>query len=327
MAFEAHSKELQGFFAKVKAHVKGFGVRVLVHLGAIGSAFAISGLVPTGGGQDFAFFSTYVGLICLVARNMGKNITWLLPAGLGLLQMCLCLALGFPLHQGIFWGGFQSYVQRLFAQKYDMGIEWIMPIFLVPLAFSLSAYLPSFMGLSISFISLASVGWGIFALKRYKQKQEEMFARRMAADHGQNEPEDNTAEKEDPFLEFHTSIRKLRTKLIFLPSAFKTCLEGLIISAEAIVLCMAEDERDTESGRRFLHRYLPAVHSVVDKYQKIGQDKNAPNVEEALKQSADILLRLEKAFAQEHENLLRNNVDDFSAELGMLDSLLKMEGR
>ncbi len=328
MAFDAHSPELQSFFSKLKTRIKGFGTRVLVHSCALASAFVVSSLVPATHGQDFAFLGTYIGIICLVARDMARHASWFVPTILGFLQMLFCFSLGFPLHQGIFWGGFQSYIQRLFAKNFAMGSEWIMPLFLVPLSFSLGAYIhTSWLWFGTSFAIFITLGWMYFTASRYKEKQKARYEQLHSENKEPAKEEVTTTSPEDPFKEFHTSIAKLRMKLIFLPENLKKSVQSVINSAESIVLCMAEDERDTEAGRRFLHRYLPAVHSVLDKYQRLSLEKTTVNVHEALEQSVEILVRLEKAFIQEHENLLQNNVDDFSAELQMLDTLLKMEGK
>ena len=43
--------------------------------------------------------------------------------------------------------------------------------------------------------------------------------------------------------------------------------------------------------------------------------------------SGQLLERLEKAFTDEHGRLLQNDTVNFTAELNVLDKLLKMEGR
>jgi uncharacterized protein (DUF1778 family) len=91
---------------------------------------------------------------------------------------------------------------------------------------------------------------------------------------------------------------------------------------------MAADARDLEPGHRFLNRYFKAAHSVVDKHRSLSREEAVTReLAEALDKSREMLSRLGGVFARERERLLRNDVTDFSADLAVIDTLLKMDGR
>ncbi len=310
----------KGFLQKAWDYVRGFGRRIIVHA----CALLCAGVVASSIGGSFVFLGTYLGLICLVARGTSKKIQWLLPAGLGLLQILFCLGLGLPIYQCIFWGGFQAFVQRVFAKRFDMGFEWVVAILLLPVSLDYLLAVPGVMYILASLASLAGAGALFWKLYKPRDRKETKTAK-LKEDIKQDTAEEKPG---DPFEDYRTSIAKIRVKQILLPKKLQSCVQSLAMSAEAIIVCMADDARDVDTGRRFLNRYLPAAHSVLDNYSRHAKDAaNNPQVAKALSQSEDVIIRLEQAFAYEHKHLLRNDIDDFSAELNVLDTLLKMEGR
>ncbi len=308
-----------GFFKKVIDYIKGFGMRLLVH----GAALLCAGVVAGASVGSFVFLGTYFGLICLVPRETSMKKEWLIPTGIGLLQMLIGFGLDLPLYQCVFWAGFQTYIQRMLAKKFNLGLEWIVSIFLLPIALDCLISSTNLLGLLSSFASLSLCGglfWKFFSkLKKNKKKPR--------VQPEQSHPQEATPEKEsDPFEQYRDSIAKLRIKQILLPKKLQQSIQALIVSAEAIIACMQEDKRDMDPGKRFLNRYLPATHSVLDNYRRHCKDANTNSqVAQALSQSENIILRLQQAFAYEHSHLQRNNIDDFSADLRVLDTLLKME--
>ncbi len=309
----------QSLWQKSCAYLKGFGMRILVH----GAALLCAGVIAGASVGSFVFLGTYLGIICLVARETSTKVQWVFPASMGLVQCVVCFALGLPLYQGIFWGGFQAYVQRIFAKKFAMGFEWIVGIFLLPVALDALLTLPNFVLPLATILVLSAIGGVFWRFYNVKKKTKKI-------DNAKNAPkEEHTPVQNefDPYADYHASIAKLRVKQILLPKALQKNVQSLAISAEAIILCMKEDARDTDLGKRFLNRYLPATHSVLDNYRRHSKDaENNAQVAKALEQSKEILIRLDQAFANEHSHLQRNNIDDFSAEIRVLDTLLKMEG-
>ncbi len=128
--------------------------------------------------------------------------------------------------------------------------------------------------------------------------------------------------------QFRTEAVRLKDKSRSLPDGIRAHVEGIARATERILFRMREDPQDVPPGDRFLSRYLPAAHTVVDEYTRLGSQASASqNIGGALERSKDLLQRLEEAFSHEHSRLLENDAINFTAELNVLDKLLKMDGR
>lgn len=127
---------------------------------------------------------------------------------------------------------------------------------------------------------------------------------------------------------FGMLIRQLADKRYTLPPELQAHVDGIALAADEIINCMRNDPQDVAPGDRFLSRYLKAAHTVIDDYSRLSvQGGKYAGVAEALAKASDLLARLKKAFEEEHAALLRNDTMDFTAELNVLDKLLKMDGK
>ena len=127
---------------------------------------------------------------------------------------------------------------------------------------------------------------------------------------------------------YRSSIAELAAKKSNLPLDLQGYVDGICKDAENILESMRIDQRDVKPGGKFMDRYLPAVHKVVDEHTRLSREKGITReLADALARSKETLARLQGAFNKEHISLLQNDVDDFSVELGVLDKLLKMDGR
>lgn len=128
--------------------------------------------------------------------------------------------------------------------------------------------------------------------------------------------------------EYRELSLRLTEKSADLPLELRGHVDGIARATENILVCMRDDPRDIAPGDRFLARYLKAAHTVADEHIRLaGQGVSSRTVDEALGRSRELLQRLEKAFTEEHAALLENDTINFTAELNVLDKLLKMDGR
>ncbi len=128
--------------------------------------------------------------------------------------------------------------------------------------------------------------------------------------------------------EFHKKALSLATRKSSLPPDMHTRIDGIVEATENILACMHADPNDVAPADKFLSRYLTAAHTVVEEYVRLsGQGNMHSGVTQALARSGELLKRLEQAFVDEHARLLQNDTVNFTAELNVLDKLLKMEGR
>lgn len=127
---------------------------------------------------------------------------------------------------------------------------------------------------------------------------------------------------------FRESSSELQAKARGLPAKIRGNVDGIALATDKIIICMQEDPADVALGDRFLSRYLKAAHSLVDDYSRLSaQGGEHQSVNEPLARCEALLERLQKAFEEEHARLLQNDAIDFTAELNVLDKLLKMDGR
>ncbi|MDR0339776.1 MAG: 5-bromo-4-chloroindolyl phosphate hydrolysis family protein [Desulfovibrio sp.] len=142
-----------------------------------------------------------------------------------------------------------------------------------------------------------------------------------------------TAPADDASLEKRlAAYRELGMRLLdkapSLPRRVREDIKNIAVSTDKIITCMREDPNDVASGDRFLSRYLKAAHTVTDEYARLSAQGGSHNeVAQTLARSEELLTRLRNAFAEEHVSLLRNDTLNFTAELNVLDKLLKMEGK
>ena len=113
-----------------------------------------------------------------------------------------------------------------------------------------------------------------------------------------------------------------------LPPGMRSRIDGIVEATENIFSCMLADPHDVAPADKFLSRYLTAAHTVVEEYARLSrQGCTHDSVTQALARGDELLERLERAFVDEHARLLQNDTVNFTAELNVLDKLLKMEGR
>lgn len=127
---------------------------------------------------------------------------------------------------------------------------------------------------------------------------------------------------------FRASASDLQAKARSLPGKVKGYADGIALATDKVIICMRDDPNDVALGDRFLSRYLKAAHSVLDDYARLSaQGGEHTSVSETLAKSEALLERLQKAFEAEHARLLQNDTVNLTAELNVLDKLLKMDGR
>lgn len=293
--------------------LKNLGKRLFTHLAVAVAAAAVA----LSSGSLLAGLCVYLGGVCILARGMAATPAWLIPAAAGAAQAVILALSGFPFPQALFWGGAQSWVQRLLGKRFQMGAEWLMLLFLLPTGIYLLGHTPLF-SLAASFAGVAVVGGLLGRAVSLRQARAARAEERQKA--GPPEPERVAA--------YRVSLADFGGKLHNLPRDARGRAESIAAWTESILDNMAADSRDLEPGHRFLNRYFKAAHAVVDTHISLAREKViTPEIMDALAKSEEMLARLEAVFAKEHARLLENDVSDFSADLAVIDTLLKMDGR
>lgn len=299
------------FEDKALKTARGFGQRVFVHITAAICALTVWGVTKSA----VAGLSVYTGLICLVSRGASMTPQWLGPFAAGVGQAVVCLVLGIASPPAaIFLGGAQTWLQRLLLKKLNMGAEWSALLLILPGIIQLLAHTSATAWLAASFAGVAVVARFAIMAACVDRRAVKRVAER----------------KEEPekVRRHRVSLAELNAKLPQLPRSARAIAVSIGATTECILGRMAHDAGDLEPGHRFLNRYLTAVHSLVDKHIHMARENViTPDIVDALEKSEQMLSRLDGVFSKEHEYLLKNDVADFSADLSVIDTLLRMDGR
>ena len=386
---------------QAKVAAVSFGLRVVVHATAL--SFWLLGSARWG----FSFWS-YVGLICLVPRGISPTSTWLLPTLTGAAQTAFLISQGMPPGAAVFFGGLQTWAQRVFEKKGRVGWEWVMaPILCLGVGF-LMDLVPwgTFAAVAAAGAAVQTV-YGYFRLSpmlrgrfgnvhkalqlrvsdrslpppleaplrrlvgqlgafhtHCKRPDKKALPLAQAADDilaqllrlkSRSRPEawDAAAGKTfvavgklnedlhtllmalgplsledaplDPLERFQASALELVRKRESLPQPLQPHLEAIVAGAERLIDCIRRDSADLAPGSRFLNRYLPAAHRVVDEYARLSS--SGWEQASVLTKAEEVLARLAKAFHSECGRLLENDAMSLGAELKVLDKLLQMDGK
>lgn len=318
--FGRASEDTRRGMVVVKGKIKGFFKRVGVHLLAISAGGVITSRLAANApsleqGAMLMFF--YLGAICLLPRRFDPRLnSFLFPAVSSLAQLGLSLLIGLPLPLAVFLAGLQTWVQRAIIRRFRLGLDWLVAPFLIG-AFTIDALdyaLPWGLMALATALGLGAyygAGW-LDARKMSRLKADELAAE----------------EARNPLAPFSRSLAELEAKSIKLPAELRQHTQAIVLHAGNILACMAGDPADVQPGSRFLNRYLPATHKIVDEYIRLSlEGRGHDYIESVLGRVDELLARLAGAFYQEHGSLLRNDAMQLGVELQVLDKLLKMEGK
>jgi len=136
-----------------------------------------------------------------------------------------------------------------------------------------------------------------------------------------------SAAGENDYAEYEKSAQDLLKKKNSLPAELAVHAEQIAYSTFSIIQSMTDDPADRLPGKRFLDKYLPITHRILDEHMRLsGLNNKSEEIRNSLGKSQDMMERLSRAFADEHSSLLQNDAMNFTAELNALDAVLKMQG-
>jgi hypothetical protein len=257
----------------------------------------------------------YIGLVCVIPRdfNLRSSFT-LIPAGVSLGHFLLAwLVGGIPWGMALFWAGLQTWVLRFLNGRCKPTLDWFMlPLLLAGLHDAIGKH-PINPAL---FALCTAIGYLSLRLYQIRERKKATLA------DADNLLTDSLSKP------FQASLDGLIDKKKQLPQEMQPQVASLCLSTESILRCMDDDPACATTGARFLERYLPSIHMVVDEYLRLKtQGEGQESIQAELAKSENLLARMADAFHEEHGNLLRKDTLRFKAELNVLDKLLKMDGR
>lgn len=297
----------------LKGKIIGFIKRVGVHIAALVAALFIAD------GNNYLMQTAlfYFGAICLLPRGFSLRCnSYLFPAITSLGLLVISLLLGYSLPVAVFLAGAQGWAQRLLTKRFRLGLDWLPAPFLLGLLIQTVRYYDAPLGLFI-LTFICGVGAYYIANLLDQRKQARL-----------EEDERRRVDAAAPFAHLYASADELQHKALALPEDLQVSVEAIALSGQNILLSMQQNPAEAQSGARFLNRYLPAAHKIVDDYSRLRREgRGHQEIEAVLGQVDEIIDRLGQAFQQEHISLLRNDAMQLNVELKLLDKLLKMDGK
>ena len=128
-------------------------------------------------------------------------------------------------------------------------------------------------------------------------------------------------------MKLRASIAALESRRGALPEATGACLGEIASEARAIIETMESEPEAIKSGSRFLTRYLAAALNILEQFDKLRESAPDPAaLERIAQQTHSLIVRLAEAFRDERRALSDRDLLSLSADLSVLDKLLKMEG-
>ena len=289
----------------LKNRISGLGRRLGFHAVALLCAFLISR------GALWDGVLAYIGLLCLIPSGFSpREIRYLLPTAIGFVYLAsLCVWGELPLGQSLLVTGLQSWLLAAIIRRFRLGAGWLVfPALLVGALILRDTFpFPALAFATLCGAAAYACDAG-YALSWARGKEQQ-------------------GQRTDDPDEFEASISLLLEKKSRLPQELAAHTETLAVAAADILACIREDPEDRPAGRRFLSRYLPAAHKILDERLRLEERAGHARMRDGLESGAAMLERLAAAFQEEHGHLLRNDLMRFNAEMNTLDKLLKMDGR
>lgn len=114
----------------------------------------------------------------------------------------------------------------------------------------------------------------------------------------------------------------------FLPEPLAVHIDAMDATAERILVWTERNPEKCRPALRFMRRYLEGANTMLDEYVRLVQSGITGNrLADTESAVAAMLPKLQGAFAEEYQALLKNDCLHFSAALRTLDVLLRLEKR
>jgi len=100
-------------------------------------------------------------------------------------------------------------------------------------------------------------------------------------------------------------------------------LERIVKTSREVIDTLMNHPEKIPQARRFLHSYLGATESVIQRYAKTHQLVDDDHLEQNFKQ---VLHNIDQVFAEQNQKLLENQVFDLDVDIEVLNTLMEKQG-
>ena len=100
-------------------------------------------------------------------------------------------------------------------------------------------------------------------------------------------------------------------------------LERIVKTSREVIDTLMNHPEKLPQARRFLHSYLGATESVIQRYAKTHQLVDDQQLEQNFKQ---VLQNIDQVFLEQNQKLLENQVFDLDVDIEVLNTLMEKQG-
>lgn len=304
-------------------HGKRLAIHALGLLAGLAMTLSLPQELTTPSRQTALFLCTYAGVICLIPRDFTLCAEQIIPMLAGLGPALAFVFTGAPWQLTPLWVGLAALLCRLIQQRGHLSGEALLaPVILLALvSFGLDLVALSKIAFPFWPAVFGLAAWLGARSLRSLEKYQALARNPVLKDKA----------KRQRVLDYTALIHDLEGKIAETPLDMHPYIGGMADAARAIIDLMVLRPNTFSEGDQFLARYLAPALRLIEEHALLLADyadeanPTAPN--HPLARSRDILERLLKAFK---DRLLAMNTDkklDFQADLAVLDTLLKMDGR
>ena len=310
-----------------KPFAQRHGKRLAIHVFGLLAGLAMTLSLPqeltAPSRQTALFLCAYAGVICLIPRDFTLCAERIIPMLAGLGPALAFAFTGAPWQITPLWVGLAALLCRLIQQGGRLsGEALLLPVILLALV-SFGLDLASLSKIAFPFwpAIFGLAGWlGARAL-RSLEKYQALAQNPVLKDKA----------KRRRVMDYTALIHNLEGKIAETPLDIHPHIGGIADSARAIIDLMVIRPRVFSEGDQFLARYLAPALRLVEEHAALLADyageTEPPAPDHPLSRSRDILERLLKAFKDRLSAMNTDKKLDFQADLAVLDTLLKMDGR
>ncbi len=105
--------------------------------------------------------------------------------------------------------------------------------------------------------------------------------------------------------------------------ALKGYLHDIVRLARNVIETLVEHPEKIPQARRFLHSYLDATESVIERYAKTHKQVKSDTLDNNFK---TVLQNIVNVFAEQQQKLIENDVFDLDVDIEVLNTLLEKQG-
>ncbi|MGL4666580.1 MAG: 5-bromo-4-chloroindolyl phosphate hydrolysis family protein, partial [Saezia sp.] len=327
-------EEEESIGGKIVEHGKKAFSRAIFHLKAWGTGIlmeVLTGFIPASMSVTVGAtgLSSILGMFLLFPFHTNHTATLL-----GGVVAGMCIAAGYwPL--AIALGGLAAAVIHVVNRRSaPLAYFFVIPMLLIALSFVVGTALLASLPVWFYAGTGASLLLGMVRPHWLVRLSNKLFGfsdkKHLKVDEKDVIDVEEIVESKGEFASFPAHVmelEKMKAKIPLLPEDMAEVVREIKLKTRGILKCMGDDPRDVMPGNQFLNRYLPMLNTTIERFSALTQyNSSSVEFEKTKERTLHALIDMSDAFAQAHQRLVDNDVDDLLISLKVMDQLRKSDG-